>query len=257
MFMKTKKSGLSLVELIITIVIATLILAYVWKIYFSGRETMRNTVSQSQMQSETRIFLDHLDNQMASCYSFFEVNPTENKLGFYSFVYSRTPLDTIIYDTTGKVQKTGATSKQKIKVVRYEYVWLDGQVTLNRAPGWLYFLQKPMKFEDGNPDHYLGMYKKITKVVLRDIAHFEFKGYQQAYFKPPKPKKPYTEIKELKPEEASSTVFITLRIHTKKDEGKKRRDEELDILTKFYSKVKLNAAMNKGYFCSTDQNGKF
>ena len=139
-----------MVELIVAVTIATLILSYAWKFYFSGRETMRNTVTQSQIQSDTRLFFDHLENQMSACYSFFEMNEDEHKFGFYSFVYSRTPLDEIYYDHSGKVQKTDKNSKQKIKVVKYEYSWVDGKVTLNRVPGWLYFLQQPMKFEEGS-----------------------------------------------------------------------------------------------------------
>jgi hypothetical protein len=49
-----------------------------------------------------------------------------------------------------------------------------------------------------------------------------------------------------------------LRIHTKIDEGsEKRRDEELDIVTKFYSSVKLAEVANPGHFSSTDSDGRF
>lgn len=257
MIQKANKSAFTILELVVSIVIVTLLMAYVWKIYFNGRETMRNTVSQSQMQSDTRLFLDHFDNQMSSCYSFYEVDPEQHKFGFYSFVYSRTPLDEILYDHSGKLKKTDETSTQKIKVAKYEYIWdpNTGKVIENRVPGWLYFLQKPMKFEEGDPQYYLGSYHKMeNKVVLRNIAEFEFAGYNQI----PDSKKPSGfRIEPTTKVNPTNTVFIALRIHTKKEEGKTKRDEELDIVNKFYCKTRLSAVTHNGFFSTTDQDGKY
>jgi len=48
-----------------------------------------------------------------------------------------------------------------------------------------------------------------------------------------------------------------LRIHTKIDESAGKRDEELDIVTKFYSSYRLAEVANPGSFSTTDSDGKF
>jgi Tfp pilus assembly protein PilE len=256
MALETKRSGLSLVELIITVLILALLMGFAWKFYFGGRETMRHTVSQSQVQADTRIFLDHLETEMASAYSFYKVDSEKKVFGFYSFVFARTTLDDILYDASGRPQKSGTDSPQKIKTVRYEYAWNeDGTVTKTREPGWLYFLQKPMKFEKGNDSAYIAAYKSMEKKVLKNIVDFGIRGYIQ------KPDKSQTSGFKYDfvdtAEKAADTSFITLRIHTQKDEANNRRDEELDIVTKFYCKTKLAETANPGYFCSTDNDGKY
>ena len=44
MTQKVRKSGLTLIELMVALVVVALLMTYIWKLYFGGRETMRNTV---------------------------------------------------------------------------------------------------------------------------------------------------------------------------------------------------------------------
>ena len=255
MTQKVRKSGLTLIELMVALVVVALLMTYIWKLYFGGRETMRNTVSQSQIQADTRLFLDKFENQMASSYSFYEMDPEQHKFGFYTFTFSRTPLDEIYYDHTGKLKKTGKTSTQHIRVAKYEYVWnpKTKTVTENRDPGWLEFLQQPMKFIEGKDTNFPRYHKK-SKVVLKNIEQFTFKGYNQI---PDIKQNSGFKIVPTTKTTATSTVFITLRIHTQKKEGKNRRSEELDIVNKFYCKTKLSMVTHPNFFSSTDQDGRF
>lgn len=249
------KRGITLVEASIGVVITTLLLGFAWNFYFSGRETMRHTVSQSQVQTDTRIFLDQLEAEMASCYSFFEVNSEQHKFGFYSFTYSRMSLDDILYDTAGNPLRP-EDGGHRIRVVKYEYSWSeeDETVTKKRTPGWLYFLREPMHFEEGDPAHFIANFAPMERQILRDLSSFEISGYLQKFEPGPPPRVNVEPIDPSKPEEA---VFIVLRLHTHKDQGTNRRDEELDIVTRFYSQARLAEAANPGWFSTTDRDGRF
>lgn len=238
----------------VTVVLVTMLMGAAWNFYFDSRETMRHTVSQSQIQSDTRILLDQLEAEMSSCYSFNEVDEENHKFSFYSFTYNNTPLDEILYDVTGEPHRTGADSNSKIMVVRYDYAWQeDGTVLKTRIPGYLYFLKDPIHFEPSNAPEfeYYGVIN--NKVVLRDIASFEVK----AYYQEPDLATNQVTIKPLKKSESDQATFIVLRLHTQIDEGANKRDEELDIVTKFYSNYRLAEVANPGSFSTTDSDGKF
>ncbi len=248
------KSGFTLVEAMVVTVLVTLLLGFAWKFYFGGRETMRHTVSQSQVQADTRIFFDQLEVEMGSCYAFDQIDPENKKFSFYAFTYVRTPLDEVLYDRTGEPVKLDANCDAKIKVVKYEYSWADNKVTKKRTPGWLKFLRTPMVFQEGSASDFIAAYQKMEKVVLRDIVNFDIRGYRQI--------RDRAEETGFKTEpvtlaDSKEAAFITLRIHTLKDESPSRRDEELDIVTKFYSQVKLAEVSNPDFFCTTDTQGKF
>lgn len=248
------KRGITLVEMMIVAAVVTLLMGFVWHFYFSGRETMRHTVSQSQVQSDTRIFLDQLETEMTSCYAFDEVDNQQKKFSFYSFTYAKVPLDEIFYDTTGQPRQTNEESDARIMVAKYEYSWNeDGTVLKKRTPGWLYFLKRPMRFTEGDANTFEA-YKAFEKKVLRDIAAFEVKGYTQT---PDRDSDTGFRIAPIESPQAQNASFIVLRVHTKIDETGNRRDEELDIVTKFYSSVKLTEIANPGYFSSTDADGRF
>lgn len=252
MALKFNSRGISLVEMMIVSAIVALLMGFAWQFYFSGRETMRHTVSQSQVQSDTRILLDQIETEMTSCYAFAEVDPLQKKFSFYSYTYSKMPLDEILYDSSGNPRSTGPDSDAKLMVAKYEYQWReDGTVLKKRTPGWLNFLQRPMKFVEGDANTF-DAYPPFQKVVLKDIADFEVKPYFQK-------NDPVTglQITPLTAAQAQNAAFIVLRLHTKVDEAGNRRDEELDIVTKFYSSVKLADIANPGYFCSTDKDGTF
>lgn len=251
---KHGSQGVTLVEIMVVASILIVLLGFAWQFYFGGRETMRHTVSQSQVQSDTRIFLDQLETEMTSCYAFFAASPEEKKFGFYSFTFAKVPLDVIYYDNTGKPRSTGTDSDARIMVVKYEYQWEKGEVTKKRTPGWLYFLQEPMKFVQGDATQFDSNYSAMQKKVLRDISDFEIKAYSQT---PDRESETGTKILPLTNDKAKDAAFIVLRLHTKKDEAQNRRDEELDIVTKFYSNTKLAEIANPGYFSSTDKDGKF
>lgn len=250
---RTRK-GITLVEMIIVAAVVTLLMGFAWHFYFSGRETMRHTVSQSQVQADTRIFLDQLETEMTSCYAFEEVDTQQKKFSFYAFTYSKVPLDEIFYDTAGQPRPTNEDSDARIMVAKYEYSWNEnGTVTKKRTPGWLNFLKKPMRFTEGDANTF-DAYTPFEKVVLRDIADFEIKGYIQT---PDRDSDSGVKITPLTSPQAQDAAFIVLRVHTKVDETGNRRDEELDIVTKFYSSTKLAEIANPGYFCSTDGDGRF
>lgn len=79
------KKGITLVEMMVVAAVVTLLMGFAWHFYFSGRETMRHTVSQSQVQADTRIMLDQLETEMTSCYAFDEVDSQEKKIQFLCF----------------------------------------------------------------------------------------------------------------------------------------------------------------------------
>ena len=115
---KADNKGFTLVEAMIVAVILTMLLGFAWKFYFGGRETMRHTVAQSQVQADTRIFLDQLEVEMGSCYAFKEIDNENKKFSFYSFAFVRTPLDEVLYDRSGKPHSTGSDSDARIKAVK-------------------------------------------------------------------------------------------------------------------------------------------
>ncbi|HNX75823.1 MAG TPA: prepilin-type N-terminal cleavage/methylation domain-containing protein [Candidatus Rifleibacterium sp.] len=246
--------GVTLVEMMVVAVILTMLLGFAWQFYFGGRETMRHTVSQSQVQADTRILLDQLELEMTSCYSFLEIDSANKKFSFYSFTYSKVALDDIYYDTSGNPRSTGPDSDARIMVAKYEYRWENGTVIKKRTPGWLYFLQQPMKFVQGDASVFTSNYGAMEKPVLRNIADFEVKGYAQ---NPDRDSETGTKITPVTVAKSGDAAFIVLRLHTMKDEAPNQRDEELDIVTKFYSNTKLAEIANPGYFSSTDQDGKY
>jgi Tfp pilus assembly protein PilE len=250
----SKKSAVTLTELMISVVVVSMLIGAAWNFYFDSRDTMRHTVSQSQIQSDTRIMLDHLESEMSSCYSFNEIDEDKKKFSFYSFTYNNTPLDEVLYDVTGEPHTTGTDSNSKIMVVRYDYEWKeDGTVLKSRVPGYLYFLKKPIHFEPSNSGEfdYYGVIN--NRIVLREISDFEIKGYYQE----PDLVTKKVNIRPIKKDESDQATFIVLRLHTKIDEGANKRDEELDIVTKFYSNYRLAEVANPGSFSTTDSDGKF
>lgn len=253
---KTRRQGVTLVEMMVVAAILTLLLGFAWQFYFGGRETMRHTVSQSQVQADTRILLDQLELEMGSCYSFLEVDPEKKQFSFYSFTYSKVPLDEIYYDNAGNPRPTDKTSDARIMVAKHEYRWDKEKFTVikKRTPGFLYFLQEPMKFVQGDSTVFTNNYGPMEKTVLRDIADFEVKAYSQT---PDREAETGTKIEPLTVDKSADAAFIVLRLHTMKDEAPNRRDEELDIVTKFYSNTKLAEIANPGYFSSTDRDGRY
>ena len=141
-------------------------------------------------------------------------------------------------------------------MVKYDYEWQeDGSVLKRRTPGKLYFLKNPMKFIESEPTD--PRYSSMEKTVLRDIADFEVKAYSQEVVRDGEAFIPVIEPVTA-PEKIDDAAFIVLRLHTRIDEqSEKKRDEELDIVTKFYSSVKLSEVANPGYFSSTDRDGRF
>ncbi len=251
-----KKRAFTLVEMIVTVAILTFLAIYAWRIYFSGSETMRHTVSQSQIQSDMRVFLDKLEAEMMACYAFDTVDTENKKFSFYTFTYGKKPLDDIYYDDYLNLRKTDNTSDASLQVLKIEYSWADGKVTKVRTPGNLYFLHEPIEFEPTPNSNAFGDGEKAaTLVPLKDISEFEVKGYSQEL--DPDPSSTGIKITPVTPATASSTMFIVLRLHALKDEGGHKRDEEIDLVTKFYSSIRLAEAANPGYFCSTDHDGRF
>lgn len=249
------KKAFTLVELMVAIVIASIILGYAWSIYSSGSETTRHTVAQSQIQSDLRIFLDHLETEMMMCYAFNEVDTENKKFSFYSFSYGNTPLEELYYDSTGNPRGTGSDSDSKLKVKKMELIFEDGKLTQKRTPGYLYFLHKPWTFEEGSGNAFDASESKMEKVILKDITDFEVKGYTQL---PDPSSDTGLSITPVTPETATATTFISLRIHALKDEkSSSKRDEEIEIVTKFYSAIRLAEATNPGYFASTDSEGRY
>jgi len=256
------RRGFTLVEMMVTIVIITFLMGYAWKIYFGGRETMRYNVSMSQMQSEARWFFDQISRDVAACYRFYAVNPAEKKLGMYCFQYTRTPLDYIYYDDSrgGAAVPAG---DQQIDVLKVEYAWsTDGKIKRTQTPGKLKFQAENPTFTQGPASQYSGTENEAReKQMLENIADFVFKPYGQEFKPNATSGEDYVKVVPLdgtNAANASGTVFITLRIHSKIEEKhSERRDEELDIVAKLYSRVKLADAMYQGTFCSTDADGRF
>ncbi len=253
------RNGFTLVEMMVTVVIITFLMGYAWKIYFSGRETMRYNVSMSQMQAEARWFFDQISRDVAACYRFYAVNPDEKKLGMYCFQYTRTPLDYVFYSDSagGAAIPVG---DQQIDVLKVEYTFTpDGKVKRTQTPGKLKFQSANPTFTQGPAAQYTGTENEAReKVLLENIADFVYRPYTQEFKPNPTAGESAVKVTPVTGTSASSTVFIALRIHSKIDEKhSERRDEELDIVAKLYSRVKLADAMYPGIFCSTDADGRF
>lgn len=246
-------------EMVVTVVLVSFLMGYAWKIYFGGRETMRHTVSQSQMQTETRVFFDHLNLDISSAYRFIEVNPDDGKISFYRFQTSRNTLEAMLYDpNTGK---TLPVTTYGIDVLKVEYSkQADGTVKRSQTPGILK-IHKNMEFSEGSPSQYENTPNApFEKTVLHNIADFDVKGYEQTFIASNDPNVNPVSIKEIDgkdPKKAPKITFIVLRIHNKIDEVKSRRDEELDLVGKFFSRVRLADAAYPGYFCSTDEDFEY
>lgn len=252
-----QKKAITLVELIVAMLIMAFIAIYVWRVYFNSTESMRYTVSQSQIQSDIRIFLDKLETEMMTCYSFDKVDTEKKMFSFYSFTYAKMSLDEILYDTSGNPLSTASDSDSRIKVLKMEYSWSeeDGKVTKKRTPGWLYFLHRPPEFQaDPTSNAFDDSEKALEDDVLKEISEFEVKGYSQV---PDYQSDTGVKITPVTPDTATSTTFIVLRLHAFKEEGGKKRDEDIDIVTKFYSSIRLADAANPGYFCTTDNDGRY
>ena len=73
MIVKNNKRAITFIELMVSMLIIALIATYAWKIYSNSGESMRHTVSQSQIQADIRSFLDNLEAEMMTCYSFNEI----------------------------------------------------------------------------------------------------------------------------------------------------------------------------------------
>mgnify|MGYP001579998594 FL=1 len=95
------RKGLSLLEMFITVAIVSLLLSYAYQFYFQGRETMRYTQNQQQMQAESRWFLDQMGRDIASTYRFLELSSDKHSFRFYAFQQERMVLEDILYDTMG------------------------------------------------------------------------------------------------------------------------------------------------------------
>ena len=251
---RNTKKAFTLVEMMVAMLIIAFIAGYAWKIYSNSGETMRHTVSQSQIQSDIRNFLDNLEAEMMTCYCFDTIDTDKKMFSFYCFTYSKQPLDNILYDGANP-RSTGSDSDACLKVKKIEYSWADGIVTKKRTPGWLYFLQLPMKFEASTSNAFDESDKAMTREDLKDITEFEVKGYHQQVGGTPEDKG--LKVTLLKPEDSYKATFIVLRLHTHKDEGAKRRDEEIDIVTKFYSSIRVANITNLGYFSTTDSDGRY
>ena len=254
--MEHNKSGLTITELVIVTLIMSMLIGFLWSIYFGGRETMRHTVSQSAIQNEARIFLDNLEMEMSSCYSFIEIDHEESRFSFYSFTFARIDLDQMLYDNMGSPRSSRDDSDQFIRVVKYEYEWVeeDQNVLKSRTPGRLKFLRDPIEFIPGSDADFSEQYRTLDSLeVLRDIAGFEVIGYKQAY----DPVSNQVEIERVNTNNSSEAVFIVLKLHTLIDEHAGHRDEELELVTKFYSHYQTVKAANPGWFSTTDSDGRF
>ena len=238
---RIKKDGFTLVEMMIAVLIMAFIAAFMWRIYSNGGETMRHTVSQSQLQADIRQFLDRLESEMMTCYAFNEIDSENKKFSFYSYTYSKNPLERIYYDESGEIRDISSEdSEQSVKVKKIEYSWKeDGTVTKTRTPGWLYFLRNPMVFKEDNSNVFDNGDKAMTKVILRDIKDLEVKGYKQKIEMNEDNEVGYKVEPVVSEEDVPLATFIVLRLHAYKGEGGRKRDEEIDVVTKYYSSIRI------------------
>jgi prepilin-type N-terminal cleavage/methylation domain-containing protein len=258
------RRGLSLVEMVVTVLILSMLMGYAWKIFFGGRETMRHTVSQSQMQAEVRWFFDQLAKDIATAYRFYAANPTEKKFGFYAFAYARTPLDMIYYDYSAG-GKAIAVGEQAFNCLRVEYTFDPTAKTVKRAqtPGKLKFQKVPMVFTADTSGNASPEDQAKEKIMVHNISDFDFVPYEQVFERKPDPSDPtkiqqkskITPIDGTDATKVPRTTFLSLRVHNLISESGDRRDEELDLVVNLYRRIRLMDACFPGYFSSTDENG--
>ncbi|NLM17302.1 MAG: hypothetical protein GX221_06255 [Candidatus Riflebacteria bacterium] len=260
-----KRTALTLVELMVAASLAVLLIGAIMYYHYTGTETTRFAVSQSKIQNDSRIFLDKLEMQMMAAHSFAEIDSENKKFSLYMYTYARVPLDDILFDGRDARSLSPIESVQlgaRHKVVKYTYSWVDSKVTVTREPGWLYFLKDPIEFVPDNSSAFDEQYAPYTGVVLSGVENFEIKGYIQK----PNPDfvpgslsagvKPFL-IEPVTVENSHEAVFIVLRLYSKIDEGGNKRDEELDLVTKFYSAPRLAEALYPGYFSTSDSDGDY
>lgn len=250
------RCGFTITELIVVTAIVTMLMGVAWKIYFGSREITRHTVSQSQMQTDLRIFLDKLSREIGACYAFHEVDPAAKKFSFFSFRYARTVLEELYYNES--TRQSESFINQKIRVLRIEYEHkANGDILRTQKVGNLFFLRAPIEFQEVTIAGAVDQDDlSFSSVELKNVQDFEFKGYKQE-FQYNNPSSPVSITPLSDPAHASGTTFLTLRIHALKDEVGQRRDEELDVVCKFYSRVKLAEAAYPGYFSSVDSDQRF
>ena len=257
--------GVSIVEMVIVVGLIALIMGYAWDFYFSGREMTRHGVSQSQMQSEARIFFDRLGREVPSVYRFIDADTDTDatkKISYYSFVTFRTPVESILFN-----ENTGygnSAPDQKFRVLKVTLAWDNTSKEIKRSQvlGDLFFLKRPMTFQPCSPNEYENSpYAPYDdRVVLKHVLAFELKAFVQ------KMKTGYgdneipfdlVEVTGTTPENASSAAFIAMRVHNKIEEKGNRKDEELDLACKFYSRYQLAEANYPGYFSTIDHRAEF
>lgn len=250
------RTGLTIVEMVIVSLIVAMLMGYVWKFYSSSTEINRHTYSQSQLQTDTRLFFDQFARDVASSYRFCEMDYETHKMAFYVFQDVMTPSDTILYN--------GATLRLKedhsIVVSRVEYSWdsESKKVVRKQVPGKLAITKKPaMTFTEDSSNAAPEDAPK-ERVYLTNIQQFDFRAYQVVLdFKAGSSDPLYKVTPIESKDQASATTFVTLRVHNKIDEAGSRRDEELDVVSKFYSRVRLAEATYPGYFSMVDEDGSF
>ncbi|MBF0543233.1 MAG: hypothetical protein HQM08_02310 [Candidatus Riflebacteria bacterium] len=253
------KRGLTVLEVLVTAAIVTFLMGYAWRIYFGGRETMRYTVSQSQIQSESRWFFDHLARDIAGAYRFIEVNSDAKKFSFYAFQSSRRTLEDMFFKTNGNMIQP---KDWNIDVTEIEYSFQqDGKIRRKQVPGYLNFIQKPMVFKQGPDAQYAGTSNAQSDgIELHNVADFEVSGYEQTFSRKASSEDVVVNSRKVNgtsPEDAAKTCFIVLRIHTKIDEAGDKKDEDLDLVCKFFSRVRCTDAEYPNSFCTTDEDSLF
>jgi hypothetical protein len=250
--------------MLVTVALVSLLMGYAWDFYFSGRETMRHGVSQSQMQSEARIFYDRLGKEIPSVYRFIQVDTdsTERKkFSYYCFVTYRTPVESILFNETTGYGNGPLAQKFRVLQVTYEWEATTKEVKRSQVLGDLLFLRKPMEFQECGPNEYENSpYAPYTKVVLKNAAKFEVKAFQQKMKTSFGDNEIPFELKEITgaaEHNASSAAFIAMRVHNKIEEKGNRKDEELDLVCKFYSRYQLAEANYPGFFSTIDHRAEF
>ncbi|MBF0409241.1 MAG: hypothetical protein HQM10_18015 [Candidatus Riflebacteria bacterium] len=254
-----RRAGMTIMEMVVTVAIVTFLMGYAWKIYFGGRETVRHLGAQSQMQSETRWFFDRLARDIAGAYKFVEIDTGQKKFSFYSYQTSRRTLEDMYYKADGKAIKP-IDWVMDVNLIEYSLV-AGGKVKRKQIPGFLAFIKRPMLFTKGPAAQYTGTPNVESEgTSLSDIVDFEVVGYEQIITKKANTDEVTVSARKVdgvNPADAAKACFIVLRIHNKIDEQGDRRDEELDLVCKFFSRVRCAEAAHPGTFCSTDEDNLY